>query len=110
MRVLGTLLVGLSWIVLLISGIGALTGGWLYYGYSRIACHPMFARPELNCDTLTVWAAEHILIAGRLVLPYRQLLTQKQDLLLYAAAFAFVTALLILVIHRIVRRRRKDMW
>ena len=98
---------GLSWVVLLVSGIGALAGGWLYYGYSNIDCNPMFAGPEAACNMLMVWASEHVLIAARLVLPYRQFLTEEQDLLILSAASLVVTALVILVIHRLVRRRRK---
>ena len=96
---------GISWVVLLISGLGALAGGWLYYGFSKIDCHPMFADPEAGCNMLKVWASEHVLIAGRLILPYQQLLTEEQDLLILSAASVIATALLILVIHRLVRRR-----
>ena len=60
MRVLGTLLVGISWIVLLISGLGALAGGWLYYGYTKIDCHPMFVKPEAACDMLTENGGEKV--------------------------------------------------
>lgn len=106
-RVLGTFLVGVSWIVLLTSALGALASGWLYYGYSNIDCNPMFARPEAACNMLTAWASEHVLITGRLFLPYRAFLIEEPDFLIRSAVSAVVTALLILVIHRLVRRRRK---
>jgi len=99
--------VGVSWLVLLTSALGALAGGWLYYGYRNIDCNPMFAGPEAACNMLTVWASEHVMIAGRLVLPYRQFLIEEQDLLIRSAAGVVVTALLVLVVHRLVRRRRK---
>ena len=98
---------GVSWLVLLTSALGALAGGWLYYGYSNMDCNPMFAGPEAACNMLTAWASEHVLIAGRLVLPYREFLIEEQDLLIRSAASIVVTALLILVIRRLVRRRRK---
>lgn len=107
MRVLGKLLLGASWIVLVIAGLGALVSGWLYYGYSNMDCHPMFDKPEAACGMLAVWASEHVLSAGRMILPYRQILTEERDLLILFAASAVGTALLIQVIHRLVRRRRK---
>lgn len=107
MRVLGKLLLGASWIVLVIAGLGALVSGWLYYGYSNMDCHPMFAKPEAACGMLTAWASEYVLSAGRTILPYRQILTEERDLLILFAASGVGTALLIQVIHRLVRRRRK---
>ena len=98
---------GVSWLVLLTSALGALAGGWLYYGYSNMDCNPMFAGPEAACNMLTAWASEHVLIAGRFVLPYREFLIEEQALLIPSAASVVVTALLILIIHRLVRRRRK---
>jgi len=106
-RVLGAFLIGFSWIVLLIAALGVLASGWLYYGYSNMDCHPMFAKPEAACGPLTAWASDHVLIAGRTILPYRQVLTDERDLLILLAASAVVTALLVLIIHRIARRRRK---
>lgn len=107
MTVFGKLFVGASWIVLMVAGLGVLASGWLYYGYSNMDCHPMFAKPEATCGTLTAWASDHFLIAGRTILPYRQVLTDERDLLILLAASSVVTALLVQVIHRIARRRRK---
>ena len=107
MRVLGGLLVGASWIVLLINGLGMLVAGWLFHGYSKLDCHPMFAKSEAACSTLTTWASEHVMIAGRALMPYRQVLTYEQDLLLISAMSAFNAALLIQVVHRLSVRRRK---
>jgi len=44
MRVLGGLLVGASWSVLLINGLGMLVAGWLFHGYRKLDCHPMFCQ------------------------------------------------------------------
>ena len=100
-------LVGVSWLVLLISGLGALAGGWLYYGYSNMDCNPMFAGPQAACNMLTAWASEHVLSAGRFALPYRQFLIEEQVLLIRLAASVVVTALSTLVVQRLVRRRHK---
>ena len=105
--VFGKFLLVVSWVVLLVAGLGVLAGGWLYYGYSHMDCHPMFSKPEAACSTLTAWASDHVLIAGRAILPYRQVLTDEQDLLILLSTSAFVTALLVQVIHRIAKRRRK---
>ena len=105
--IFGKLLLGASWIVLLIASFGVLASGWLYYGYSHMDCHPMFSKPEAACGMLTAWASDHVLIVGRAILPYRQVLTDEQDLLILLSTSAFVTALLVQVIHRIAKRRRK---
>ena len=107
MRVLGKLLLGASWIVLVIAGLGALVSGWLYYGYSNMDCHPMFAKPEAACGMLSVWASEHVLSAGPMILPYRQILTEERDLLILVVASVVSVALVIQLVNRIMRRRRR---
>ena len=107
MTVLGKLFVVASWILLLVAGLGMLVSGWLYYGYSNMDCHSMFAKPEATCSKLTAWASDHALMAGRSILPYRQVLTDERDLLILLAASGVVIALLVQVIHRIIRRRRR---
>ena len=96
-----------SWLVLLAASIGALVGGWLYFGYIKLECLPMFARAEAGCGLLQTWASEHAMIVGRLMLPYRQVLTDQQKPLILLACVALVAALLIQVVHRVVRRRRQ---
>lgn len=96
-----------SWLVLLAASLGALVGGWLYFGYIKIECHPMFAKAEAGCGMLQTWASEHVMIAGRAILPYRQILTDQQKLLILFACAAMAAALLIQVVHRVVRRRRQ---
>lgn len=96
-----------SWLVLLAASLGALVGGWLYFGYIKIECHPMFAGAEAGCGMLQTWASEHVMIAGRAMLPYRQVLTDQQNLLILLVGGAMAAALLIQVVHRVVRRRRQ---
>lgn len=96
-----------SWLVLLAASLGALVGCWLYFGYIKIECHPMFAKAEAGCGMLQTWASEHVMIAGRAILPYRQILTDQQKLLILLAGVAMAAALLIQVVHRVVRRHRQ---
>ena len=107
MRFLGTILIGVSWIVLLIASLGGIAAGWLYYGYSNLDCHPMFAKSDAACSGLSTWASEHVMIAGRALMPYRGVLTSEQDILLLSALCAVGTALLTQVVHRVLARRRK---
>ena len=106
-RMLGVILLMFSWLVLLVASLGALVGGRLYFGYIKIECHPMFAKAEAGCSTLQTWASEHVMIVGRAILPYRQVLTDQQKLLILLAGVAMAAALLIQVVHRVVRRRRQ---
>ena len=106
-RMLEIILLMFSWLVLLVSSLGALVGGWLYFGYIKIECHPMFASAEAGCGMLQTWASEHVMIAGRAMLPYRQILIDQQKLLILLAGTAMAAALLIQVFHRVVRRRRQ---
>ena len=96
-----------SWLVLLAASLGALVGGWLYFGYIQIECHPMFAKAEVACGMLQTWASEHVMTAGRAMMPYRQVLTDQNELLILLAGAAISAALLIQIVHRVVRRRRK---
>jgi len=80
-RVLGKLIQVIRWIVLLISCLTALAGAWLYYGYSHMDCHPIFAQPAEGCGMMNAWASEHTLIAGRFLLPYSEVLINKLGLL-----------------------------
>ena len=107
MRFLGTILIGVSWIVLLITSLGGIAAGWFYYGYSNLDCHPMFAKSDAACSGLSTWASEHVMIAGRALMPYRGVLTSEQDILLLSALCAVGTALLMQVVHRVLVRRRK---
>jgi hypothetical protein len=107
MRFVGALLISVSWIVLLITGLGGLAAGWLYYGYSKLECHPMFAKLDAACSFLSTWASEHVMIAGRALMPYSRVLTSEQDILLLSTLCAVGSALLIQVVHRVLVRRRK---
>ena len=107
MQLLGAVLIGVSWIVLLITGLGGIAAGWLYYGYSKLDCHTMFAKSDAACSVLSTWASEHVMIAGRALMPYRGVLTSEQDILLLSALCAVGTALLIQAVHRVLVRRRK---
>lgn len=60
-RVFGKVFVGASWIVLLITDLGMLASGGLYYSYSHMDCHP-FSKPETACSTLTAWASDRVLM------------------------------------------------
>ena len=84
-----------SWLVLLAASIGALVGSWLYFGYIKIECLPMFARTEAGCGLLQTWASEHVMIAGRAMLPYRQVLTDQQKLLILLGGVAMAAAVLV---------------
>lgn len=107
MRMLGIILLMFSWLVLIAASLGALVGGWLYFGYIKIECLPMFAKAEAGCGLLQTWASEHFMIVGRAMLPYRQLLTDQQKLLILLVCVALASALLIQVVHCGVRRRRQ---
>ena len=96
-----------SWLVVLAASLGALVGGWLYFGYSKLECHPMFAKAEAACGMLQTWASEHVMIAGRAMMPYRQVLTDQKELLILLVGAAISAALLIQIVHRVVLRRRK---
>lgn len=101
------LLVFVSWVVLLIASCAALAGGWIYYGYIHMDCHPMFATEQASCGIAAALASEHALIGVRSLLPYRQTLTDQRDLLILAAAGAVGVAFIVLIVVRIVRRRRR---
>lgn len=51
--------------------------GWLYFGYQRVSCHPMFSSDGDGCSALTAMAAQHATMAGKLALPYQRLLTEN---------------------------------
>ena len=105
MTFLVKLLVLVSWAVMLIASFAALAGGWLYYGYIHMDCHPMFAAQQATCGIAAALASEHTLIGVRGLLPYRQILTDQRDVLILMAAGAVGTAFMILILNRIVRRR-----
>jgi hypothetical protein len=106
-KMLGIILLMFSWLVLLAASLGAFVGGWLYFGYIKIECLPMFASAEAECGLLQTWASEHVMIVGRTTLPYRQLLTDQQKPLILLACVALAAALVIQIVHRVVRRRRQ---
>ena len=107
MRFLGALLVAASWIVFLFFGMGALMAGWLYHGYNKLDCHPMFAQSDSTCSTLNIWASENAMTAERGLMPYQQVLSEDHNLLIASAISVFAGALLIQVVHRLSVRRRK---
>ncbi len=102
-RMLRVFFLMFSWLVLLATSLGALVGGWLYFGYSKIECHPMFAKAEGACTMLQTWASEHVMIVGREMMPYRLVLTNNKELLILLAGAAIFAALLIQIVLRVVR-------
>lgn len=64
-------------LVLLAVALSPFAAGWLYFGYQRIACHPMFSSRADGCDAVSATAAQHATTAGQLVLPYQRLLTES---------------------------------
>lgn len=81
LRVIGSLIrFAALWsarLVLLAVALSPFAAGWVYFGYQRIACHPMFSSGDDGCDALSAMAAQHATTAGQLVLPYQRLLTEK---------------------------------
>ncbi len=106
-KILILFLIGFSWIVLLITGLGSLSAAWLYHGYINVGCHPMFAKSDIDCGVLPTWASEHMMIAGRAFMPYREVVTSEQDILLLSTFGTVGAALLIQVVNRVLVRRRK---
>lgn len=101
------LLVGFSWVVFFCVGLAGLAGGWLYFGYGGIDCFPMSAEAAAACTRLAEWASDHVLIAERAIIPYRDVLISERDMLIALAVGATATACLIQIIHRVERRRRR---
>lgn len=106
-RVLGKIILGVSWLVLSFAALVGLAGGWLYYGYRNMSCNPRFAGSEAACGKLSAWASEHVLVAGRTFMPYSEILTEEREFFILSAAIVVTAALVIQVIHRIVHRRRR---
>jgi hypothetical protein len=81
LRVVGLLIrVTLLWsarAVLLSVALAPFAAGWVYFGYQRIDCHPMFSSGGDGCDAVSATAAQHATAAGQLVLPYQRLLTEN---------------------------------
>jgi hypothetical protein len=64
-------------LVLLAVALAPFAAGWLFFGYQRIDCHPMFSSGGNGCDALSAMAAQHATTAGQIVLPYQRLLTEN---------------------------------
>ena len=107
MAFLGKFVVGLSRLILLTGFVGLIAAGWLYYGYRKIDCHPVFAKPELDCNILTLWASEHVMIAGRFLVRYNQVLAEAQDFFIPLVIGVAAAALFVVLIDRVLRRRRR---
>ena len=89
--------------------LGGLLATWGYYGYQRIACHPIFQTGNVECTEVSVLAAEHSLVLVQTVLPYQTFVLEHQAALTAYIAVAVGFALLveiIISIIRIVRRKR----
>jgi hypothetical protein len=106
-RIFGGILLIFSWLVLLTASLGALVGAWLYFGYIKVECHPMFVKVEAECGILQTWASEHVIIVGREMMLYRQVLADQQALLIFLVGAGISTALLMQLLHRALRIRRK---
>lgn len=100
-------LIGFSWIVLLIAGLGSFSTAWLHHGYINLECHPMFAKSDIDCGVLPRLDTEHMIIGGRPFMPYREVVTSEQDILLPSTFCTIGVALLIQVTNRVLVRRRK---
>jgi hypothetical protein len=81
LRILGFLIrytvLGTARLVLLAVALSPVVGAWLYFGYRRISCHPMFSGSDDACGAVSTMAAQHATAAGQLVLPYQEMLTQN---------------------------------
>ena len=81
LRIFGFLILytvlGAARVVLLAVALSPFVGGWLYFGYRRISCHPMFSNGDDACGAVSTIAAQHATAAGKIVLPYQKMLTQN---------------------------------
>jgi hypothetical protein len=81
LRVIGSLIrFAALWsarLVLLAVALAPFAAGWLFFGYQRMDCHPMFSSGGDGCDALSAMAAQHATMAGKLALPYQRLLTEN---------------------------------
>ena len=64
-------------LVLLAVALSPVVGGWVYFGYRRISCHPMFSSGDDACGAVSTMAAQHATAAGQLVLPYQDMLAEN---------------------------------
>lgn len=107
MALLGRALVWLAHGVVLATLAIAALGGWAYWGYFQMNCHPMFAAPEAGCGALQGLAAEHSLGLVRAIVPYRAALEANQQALAIGAAGLLGTALVIEIAALLLRRRKR---
>ena len=108
-RVLLFLVLLITRAILLCAVLGGLLAAWGYYGYQRIACHPMFQTGNIECDETSVLAAEHSLVLAKAVLPYQTFVLEHQTELTILAGVVVGFALLfeiVVSVARIVRRKR----
>ncbi|WP_158547830.1 hypothetical protein, partial [Rhodosalinus sediminis] len=86
--------------------LSPVVGGWLYFGYRRISCHPMFASGDDACGAVSTMAAQHATAAGQLVLPYQEMLTEKWVEVVIVGIAALLWAITVEMVERFGLRRR----
>jgi hypothetical protein len=79
--------------------------GWLYFGYRRISCHPMFASGDDACGAVSTMAAQHATAAGQLVLPYQRTLTLNTVEVVIVGIAALLWAITVEMVERFGLRR-----
>ena len=92
-------------LVLLAVALSPVGGGWLYLGYRRISCHPMFSSGDDACGAASTMAAQHATAAGQLVLPYQEMLTQNPVELVIVGIAALLWAITVEMVERFGLRR-----
>jgi hypothetical protein len=92
-------------LVLLAVALSPFAGGWLYFGYRRISCHPMFASGDDACGAVSIMAAEHATAAGQLVLPYQEMLTENWVEVVIVGIAALLWAITVEMVERFGLRR-----
>jgi len=109
LRILGSLFrFAILWsarLVLLAVALSPVVGGWLYFGYRRISCHPMFSSGDDACGAVSTMAAQHATAAGQLVLPYQEMLTENPVEVVIVGIAALLWAIAVEMLERFGLRR-----
>jgi hypothetical protein len=91
--------------VFLAVALSPFAAGWVYFGYQRIACHPMFSSDGDGCDAFSAMAAQHATTAGKLVLPYQRLLTENTVEVVIVGVAVLLWAITVEMVFRFGLRR-----
>lgn len=88
--------------------LGVSVATWGYYGYTQIACHPMFSSSSnAKCGSVQTLSAELSLEIVKALAPYRQVLFTHQVEIVLWTAFALSWALIVELAFVIFEIRRK---